>query len=139
MSQQRSYFIQPQSGSDWSSSARMTDQEILSEFDKMNLPTYQSEPLQSDLYHKDHHQRPTEREYQFPSRDINRERQIPINVVGQETNVLPLRSEPVEVLSSQITSQQLSPDYSRTTTSQLTSKIINAQDQPADISKLNLN
>ena len=134
MSQQRSYFIQPQSGSDWSSSARMTDQEILSEFDKMNLPTYQSEPLQSDLY-----QRPTEIEYQFPARDINRERQIPISVVSQETNVQPLRSEPVEVLSSQITSQQLSSDYTRTTTSQLTSKIINAQDQPADISKLNLN
>ena len=37
---QRSYFIQPKSGSDWSSSAMVSDQEIMNEFEKMNLPTY---------------------------------------------------------------------------------------------------
>ena len=33
---QRSYFIQPKSGSDWSSSAMVSDQEIMNEFEKMD-------------------------------------------------------------------------------------------------------
>jgi len=55
---QRSYFIQPKSGSDWSSSARLTDQEIINEFDKMTVPTYfhqeTTEPISSTDYNVIH-------------------------------------------------------------------------------------
>ena len=55
---QRSYFIQPKSGSDWSSSARVTDQEIMNEFEKMTVPTYYHqetcEPLSSTDYNVIH-------------------------------------------------------------------------------------
>ena len=48
---QRSYFIQPRSSSDWSSSAMIADQDILNEFEKMSLPTYY---IDSDPYASEH-------------------------------------------------------------------------------------
>ena len=122
MSQQnRSYFIQPKTGSDWSSSARLSDQEILNEFNKMSLPSYykqdETEPMNSSDLSR--FQRPSEREYQFP-----REKNIPISVIQTSQ-------------STQLT-EPLDTDYSRTQTSNLANKILNASDQPVEISKIKI-
>lgn len=118
MSQQRSYFIQPKSGSDWSASARLSDQEILNEFEKMSLPTYYKQtetqpqaevPSTSDEYNM--FQRPMEREYQFE------EKQIPLSIIHEP------QSESLE-----------EPEYMRsTTTANLTSKILSAKEHPVEI------
>ena len=129
MSHQRSYFIQPKSGSDWSSSARLSDQEILKEFEKMSLPSYyrtseMQQPLtQQPMESTEYFQQPSEREYQFAPQ----ERNIPVSIIP--VNEQP-EQQPIETYRE--------PEYLRSaTTDNLTNRILSAHDQPVEISKRN--